>query len=478
MSNVQLFASIGTAIIFVFTTLTHYNIDQELTAFKLEQQQLLAEQANLKSAQTDTSSIPCSDEELAKLNQEAEEKVKILLEEEESNYAKQTQNEELQDHPGSVKFYLKKFPSHPPGYTPISGVTVNENYKAISDWSEEYSNRKNRIRHVCSNLQDFAHTPRNSLDSVYKIWEELETKTTAENTNSTVGFDQPWLLINDGKKMAYCDMAEPQAIAMHELVLGMADKDRMQTIHLLHEGAVKLFKDHVNTPANKPWPTHYQPLHKKRKKRSATDGLTSPEADKLFIQQHDLPTRREILNPGGYHKVVVGRHPLERLLLVYLKDGKDRLAMPSGLTPQTKGLPTEKEHLAKQMERQNFFFFLRFLTLREPSYFTSNTFRMWRSQEHLCHLCSIDYDFVGKAETLEHDYKEVQKLMGGNPDFSKSWSEEELFAHDKVPDSEIEYYYHGISKGLLTDLYEDYKLDFELFGYTIPQKIWDNAHNW
>ena len=131
------------------------------------------------------------------------------------------------------------------------------------------------------------------------------------------------------------------------------------------------------------------------------------------------------------------------------------------------------------MERSKLFSsFLRFLTLREPSYFTSNTFRMWRSQEHLCHLCSIDYDFIGKAETLEHDYKEVQKLMGGSPNFSNHFSSEDLAKHDKIPQEEIEYFYHGISKGLLTDLYEDYKLDFELFGYSIPQKIWDNAHNW
>ena len=137
--------------------------------------------------------------------------------------------------------------------------------------------------------------------------------------------------------------------------------------------------------------------------------------------------------------------------------------MPTGLTPQTKGLPLEKQHLAKQMERQNFFFFLRFLTLREPSYFMSNTFRMWRTQEHLCHVCSIDYDFIGKYETLEQDYKKMMELVGTDKDFEARFGGEKLMDVDKISKEELEYYYHGISKGLLSDLYEDFKLDFELF---------------
>lgn len=285
------------------------------------------------------------------------------------------------------------------------------------------------------------------------------------------------LVINDDKKLAYCDTAEPQTVAWHSLVLNVAN-DKTTVLKLLHEAAMELFKDHnANTPAKKPWPSHYEPLHKK-KKRSVSEDENLPNPGKLFIEQHDLPTRRDILNPGGYHKVLVSRHPLERLLLVYLKDGKDRLSMPSGLTPTTKNLPLEKQHLAKQMERQNFFFFLRFLTLREPSYFTSNTFRMWRSQEHLCHVCSINYDFIFKMETVEHDYKYLQNLMN-QPVKNEHFSAEELKNnYDKIDFKEVEYFYHGISKGLLTDLYEDYKLDFELFGYSIPQSIWDNAHDW
>ena len=57
---------------------------------KLEQEKLIAEHQRLNS---DSSSIPCSEEELARLNKQAEEKVKLLLDEEEAAYAKQVQDQ-------------------------------------------------------------------------------------------------------------------------------------------------------------------------------------------------------------------------------------------------------------------------------------------------------------------------------------------------------------------------------------------------
>jgi len=39
-------------------------------------------------------------------------------------------------------------------------------------------------------------------------------------------------------------------------------------------------------------------------------------------------------------------------------------------------------------------------------------------------------------------------------------------------------HYKTISKGLLIDIYESYKSDFQLFGYSIPEEIWSNAFNW
>ena len=52
------------------------------------------------------------------------------------------------------------------------------------------------------------------------------------------------------------------------------------------------------------------------------------------------------------------------------------------------------------------------------------------------------------------------------------------FKDTQITNEELKWYYHGVNKGLLEDVYEAYKLDFELFGYSIPQEIWDNAFNW
>uniref|UniRef100_A0A8D0G377 Carbohydrate sulfotransferase n=1 Tax=Sphenodon punctatus TaxID=8508 RepID=A0A8D0G377_SPHPU len=90
----------------------------------------------------------------------------------------------------------------------------------------------------------------------------------------------------------------------------------------------------------------------------------------------------------------------------------------------------------------------------------------WRQVYRLCHPCQIDYDFVGKLETLDEDAAHllqllnVDKLLHFPPSYrnrtASSW-EEDWFA--KIP------------LAWRQQLYKLYEPDFVLFGYPKPEHL-------
>ncbi|XP_015215560.1 carbohydrate sulfotransferase 12 [Lepisosteus oculatus] len=90
----------------------------------------------------------------------------------------------------------------------------------------------------------------------------------------------------------------------------------------------------------------------------------------------------------------------------------------------------------------------------------------WRQVYRLCHPCQINYDFVGKLETLEDDAEHLLRILrvdnivqfppGYRNRTASSW-EEEWFA--------------SIPYKWRRELYRLYEADFTLFGYSKPEKI-------
>merc|ERR1711957_132279 len=185
-----------------------------------------------------------------------------------------------------------------------------------------------------------------------------------------------------------------------------------------------------------------------------------------------MEKRKEILEShkksNGYFKFLVVRNPLERLLMIYKLHSSKRMRMPDGLeNGKIMGKKNGKEEVSNEMSRANFFFFLRYITLRQPGYFTAHQWRVWRTFEHLCHVCAIDWDFIAKEETIKEDSERIIREMGiPEGTHLKGYPE---FVDTQVDKEEMLWYFHGVNKGLLEDVYETYKLDFQLFGYAIPQ---------
>nr|XP_033769952.1 carbohydrate sulfotransferase 12-like [Geotrypetes seraphini] len=90
----------------------------------------------------------------------------------------------------------------------------------------------------------------------------------------------------------------------------------------------------------------------------------------------------------------------------------------------------------------------------------------WRQVYRLCHPCQIEYDFIGKLETLDEDAVELLRLLGVDKQFhfppsyknrtASSWTED-WFA--KIP---LEW---------KQQLFKLYEADFVLFGYSKPENL-------
>lgn len=84
----------------------------------------------------------------------------------------------------------------------------------------------------------------------------------------------------------------------------------------------------------------------------------------------------------------------------------------------------------------------------------------------LCHPCQIQYDFIGKLETVETDSEQLLKLLGvdhlihfpSGPQnrTTTSWESD---------------WFERIPVAMRKELYKLYESDFELFGYPKPDSV-------
>ncbi|KAG9349818.1 hypothetical protein JZ751_026171 [Albula glossodonta] len=90
----------------------------------------------------------------------------------------------------------------------------------------------------------------------------------------------------------------------------------------------------------------------------------------------------------------------------------------------------------------------------------------WRQVHRLCHPCQINYDFVGKMETVEEDAEHLLRILrvdnivqfpAGRRNRTTSNWEQAWFAN--------------IPYELRRRLYELYEADFKVFGYPKPEKL-------
>ncbi|KAJ8391885.1 hypothetical protein AAFF_G00085010 [Aldrovandia affinis] len=92
----------------------------------------------------------------------------------------------------------------------------------------------------------------------------------------------------------------------------------------------------------------------------------------------------------------------------------------------------------------------------------------WRQVYRLCHPCQINYDFVGKLETLDEDAEHLLRILRVDNIVQFPASHRNRTVRSWEQD-----WFSNIPYELRRKLYKLYEADFKLFGYSKPEKLLD-----
>ncbi|XP_058247226.1 carbohydrate sulfotransferase 12-like [Hemibagrus wyckioides] len=168
-----------------------------------------------------------------------------------------------------------------------------------------------------------------------------------------------------------------------------------------------------------------------------------------------------------YQKFIFVRDPFVRLISAY----KDKIQSPNQIYYETIGIdilkkfgnvsnpPASVEQAHAQGIVPSFYNFIQYI-LSLPAGNDKEFDEHWRQTLHLCHPCAIDYDFIGKMETIEEDAAHLLRILRVDNivDF-KPWT------RSKTEQNEIKTWFSNTTIEWRRKLYDIYQADFKLFGY-------------
>ena len=94
--------------------------------------------------------------------------------------------------------------------------------------------------------------------------------------------------------------------------------------------------------------------------------------------------------------------------------------------------------------------------------------RHWYRFTDLCRVCSIKWDFIGKVETSDIDSEVVMRKAGVEGTIH-------MGLHGRSSNnSRMIVYFKGLAKTIVAKLYNLYREDFALFGYTVNDWLWEH----
>ena len=179
----------------------------------------------------------------------------------------------------------------------------------------------------------------------------------------------------------------------------------------------------------------------------------------FFRRLGSYTEEERLLRLQSYFKFLIVREPLQRLLSTFKEryidgaplrhlDRHNRKLIVSHLRPNDPN--PEGKHGDYDVSFSEF-----------VQYFAGNVSRYppCRQYEKICHPCVINYDFIGRLETLKEDGLRILKLAGIDdrvtfPRIHKATDEEDVLK-----------YYSQVPPRYIKQLGEHYRNDFDMFGY-------------
>jgi len=157
---------------------------------------------------------------------------------------------------------------------------------------------------------------------------------------------------------------------------------------------------------------------------------------------------------------MIVRHPFERLVSAYrdkFELAKKYAYVYSMYTSKILGLRTSAE--AEGARRPTFSEFVDYLLRVPVQQFNDHWVPYWLH----CHVCEMEYDIIGKMETIEDDMEFIADRSGlAATNMSLPWTNRRN-SGDKVSLQ----YFSNLTVNQVLGLYRIYKLDFEMFSYRV-----------
>ncbi|KAL3867439.1 hypothetical protein ACJMK2_044641 [Sinanodonta woodiana] len=167
-----------------------------------------------------------------------------------------------------------------------------------------------------------------------------------------------------------------------------------------------------------------------------------------------------------YAKVIFVRERMERLLSAYInkftenktdfyeKYGR-KIIQRYRSSPNVESL--EKGHDVKFEE------FIRYITDKTV---WGNSHEHWLQYESLCHPCHVQYDVIGKMESIDEDTDYLLHYLGASSKV-KFPKRSDLKTNEKTIYKLLQYY-QEIPKDLLERVLQEFHRDYLIFDYKIP----------
>ena len=184
-----------------------------------------------------------------------------------------------------------------------------------------------------------------------------------------------------------------------------------------------------------------------------------------FLIDYDPNDRETKL--ATYFKFIIVRHPFDRLISAYQNKFSSRTEFLRNYQMFIK--KTLKENSTTDKYGRIQLTFNQFLYLVVNYYETSFKNKHWLSYFEHCHPCNINYDYIIKLETIEHDLKIFFK------NYFKSNEHQDVIrrntARSNITDklSEVTRIFSAVDQNIVKELLNIYEKDFLLFSYT-----WDS----
>jgi chondroitin 4-sulfotransferase 11 len=183
---------------------------------------------------------------------------------------------------------------------------------------------------------------------------------------------------------------------------------------------------------------------------------------------------------ANYTKFMIVRDPFERLISAYRNKIKSYKKIPPFFQSISRIIVNNRFLLEKYvpmkievpelLSKENpydveFHQFVQYLLMPNLAKLPNGTYNEhWRPMNELCHPCLINYSILARYETIEEDSNFALDSIGV---FDLKFPE----AKNSSTKNYISEYFSKIPSDIIQRLYSFYKLDFELFGYGVPDVV-------